>query len=196
MGNRINVFDYQTRLLESIENGTYEQVLSEITNELNQGTQIGKIPLQFSNKSNNPNPEYANIGDSGFDIRANLELEDGMFAAIKLGSLERVIISTGLFFELPQGFELQIRPRSGLAAKNGITVLNTPGTVDEQYRGEVKIILVNLSKEEFIVNHGDRIAQGVLANVSGQRIVSLVKIEEINKDTIRNESGFGSSGIK
>lgn len=188
MNNKIKISDHQKRLVDSIENGTYEQVINEITNELNQGTQMSKIPLIFANKSNNPDPEYAKTGDSGFDIRANLEND------VILKPLERALIPTGLFLELPRGFELQIRPRSGLAAKNGVTVLNTPGTIDEQYRGEVKVILVNLSNEDFTIQHGDRICQGVLANVSGQRIVGLIKIGDVNKETDRAEGGFGHTG--
>jgi dUTP pyrophosphatase len=183
--------DLQAKLLEHIINGTHEEFLKEIDSQ-NNGVSNNdfKINLKFENKSNNPDPEYAKIGDSGFDIRANIE------EPIILGPLDRYLIPTGLFFELPECFELQVRPRSGLAAKNGVTVLNTPGTVDDQYRGEVKIILVNLSNVNFTVNHGDRIAQGILANVSGQRLVNLMKVDTINKDTDRADGGFGSTGTK
>jgi dUTP pyrophosphatase len=113
---------------------------------------------------------------------------------IKAG--KRAIIPTGLFFELPNNFEIQVRPRSGLAAKNGVTVLNTPGTVDADYRGEIKIILINLGDEDFVVTHGDRIAQGVLATVTAKNIVKLIKIDEVSTNTERSTGGFGSTGIK
>jgi dUTP pyrophosphatase len=195
--------DFVKRLTEAVSLGKTTEFLKEYEAEANVAFESSafKIPLKFENKSNNSDPEFAKIGDSGFDIRADLgEMDLGgdelIPGSITLGPLERILISTGLFFELPEGFELQIRPRSGLAAKHGITVLNTPGTVDDQYRGEIKIILVNLSNEPFTVKHGDRIAQGVLANVSGQRIVNLVKVDEINKNTDRAEGGFGSTGIQ
>lgn len=192
-----NINDFQKKLLDSIANGTHEEFLKNYNeNKVSYDVDAFKIQLKFENKSNNPDPEYAKIGDSGFDIRANLTEESFGVSSFILGSLERVLVPTGLFFELPQGFELQVRPRSGLAFKNGVTVLNTPGTVDDQYRGEVKIILVNLSKEPFTVSHGDRIAQGVLASVSGQRIVNLIKVDEINKESDRSDSGFGSTGVK
>jgi dUTP pyrophosphatase len=149
-----------------------------------------KIKLKFSNKSNNPDPDYATFGSSGFDFRANLT----ELVTIKAG--KRAIIPTGLFFELPNNFEIQVRPRSGLAAKNGVTVLNTPGTVDADYRGEIKIILINLGDEDFVVTHGDRIAQGVLATVTAKNIVKLIKIDEVSINTERSTGGFGSTGIK
>ena len=100
-----------------------------------------------------------------------------------------------MYFELPDNFELQIRPRSGLAAKNGVTVLNTPGTVDADYRGEVKVILINLSTEDFVINHGDRIAQGVLATVTSKNVINLLKRDNISSNTERGSGGFGSTGI-
>mgnify|MGYP001596937582 CR=1 FL=1 len=116
-----------------------------------------------------------------------------------LKPLQRAIIPTGLFIELPQdelgAFEIQVRPRSGLAANNGITVLNTPGTVDSDYRGEVKIILINLGQEDFTVNHGDRIAQGVIQLAITRKEVRLVNSKNIDKDTARGEGGLGSTGI-
>ena len=123
--------------------------------------------VKFKNESDNQDPKYAKDGDSGFDLRANL------VEPIKLGSLDRVLVPTGLFFELPANFEMQVRPRSGLAAKNGVTVLNTPGTVDNLYRGEVKVILVNLSNESFTISHGDRIAQAVIAPVTSNNVLKL-----------------------
>ena len=112
---------------------------------------------------------------------------------IKAG--KRAVIPTGLFFELPQSFEMQIRPRSGLAAKNGITVLNTPGTIDNDYRGEIKVILINLGEEDFTIQNGDRIAQAVLAPVYGKNIINFVKISEVSTDTKRSDGGFGSTGL-
>ena len=104
------------------------------------------------------------------------------------------MIPTGLFFEIPENFEIQVRPRSGLAVKNGITVLNTPGTIDADYRGEIKIILINLGKEDFMISHGDRIAQAVVAAVTAKNIINLTKVNEISTDTERGEGGFGSTG--
>ena len=149
-----------------------------------------KIQFGFVNESNNPDPEYATSGSSGFDLRANLDEP----VTIKPHSVK--IIPTGLYFEIPENFEIQVRPRSGLAAKNGVTVLNTPGTVDADYRGEVKVILINHSDLAFFVNHGDRIAQAVIASVISKNFVNLKKINKINTDTERGSGGFGSTGVK
>jgi dUTP pyrophosphatase len=149
-----------------------------------------KIKIKLKNESNNPDPEYATSGSSGFDLRANLENSESI--VIPVGN--RAIVPTGLFFELPEGFEIQVRPRSGLAAKNGVTVLNTPGTVDADYRGEVKVILINLGGAPFEINHGDRIAQGVIASVIGKNIISFNRVSEINENTDRGSGGFGSTG--
>lgn len=149
-----------------------------------------KIMLSFVNESNNTDPEYATVGSSGFDLRANLDspltLEAGKFD----------IIPTGLFFSIPEGFEIQVRPRSGLAAKNGVTVLNTPGTIDADYRGEIMVILINHSKIDFVINHGDRIAQAILSTVTAKNLVKLIRVDDISKDTERGSGGFGSTGIK
>jgi dUTP pyrophosphatase len=146
-----------------------------------------KIRTKFTNNSNNPDPEYAKIGDSGFDLRAFIS------EPITLKPLERKLIPTGLRFELSQNTELQVRPRSGMALKYGISVLNTPGTVDEGYRGDVGIIAVNLSNEEYTIQPGERIAQGVIVNVIGQGISDLSKVNNLS-ETERGEGGFGSSG--
>ena len=146
------------------------------------------LRLGVANKSNNPDPEFATDGSSGFDLRANLE------SPIKIAVGKRAIVPTGLFFEIPQGLEIQVRPRSGLAAKNGVTVLNTPGTVDADYRGEVKVILINLGEEDFVIQHGDRIAQGVLAAVVSKPYVKWDKVAEVSTDTTRGTGGFGSTG--
>lgn len=148
-----------------------------------------KIKLQFTNKSNNEDPQYATDGSSGFDLRANLP-ESNMVIPVD----KRALVPTGLFFEIPENFEIQVRPRSGLAAKNGVTVLNTPGTVDADYRGEVKVILINLGDEDFVINHGDRIAQAVVAPVTAKNALNLVKVDEISTDTSRGDGGFGSTG--
>jgi dUTP pyrophosphatase len=146
-----------------------------------------KIRTKFTNNSNNPDPEYAKIGDSGFDLRAFIS------EPITLKPLERKLIPTGLRFELTPNTELQVRPRSGMALKYGISVLNTPGTVDEGYRGDVGIIAVNLSNDDYTIQPGERIAQGVIVNVIGQGISDLSKVNNLS-ETERGEGGFGSSG--
>jgi len=146
-----------------------------------------KVKINYINKSENKNPVYAKEGDSGFDLRAN---EGG-----SLKPLERKLVGTGLYFELPDGYELQIRPRSGLAYKNGITVLNSPGTVDTGYRGEIKVLLVNISNEEFTWERGERIAQGVVAHRISSDYGDLIEVMEINESE-RGSGGFGSTGKK
>ena len=140
--------------------------------------------IKIINQSANPLPEYATPGSSGMDIRANLDTE------LIIQSLERVLIPTGLFIELPEGYEAQIRPRSGLAIKQGITCLNTPGTIDADYRGEIKIILINLSKEEQVIQPGDRIAQLVIQKVE-KGVWNEVEQLDI---TERSAGGFGHTG--
>jgi len=144
------------------------------------------IALNIVNKSNNELPAYATPGSAGMDIRANLD------HAVLLQPLERKLIPTGLYLELPLGFEAQIRPRSGLAIKQGITCLNSPGTVDSDYRGEIKVILINLSNEPQQVQHGDRIAQMVVSKVA---TAELIPVQMIN-ETVRGEGGFGHTGEK
>lgn len=146
-----------------------------------------KLPIKYINKSSHKNPVYAKEGDSGFDLRAN---EKG-----SLKSLERKLVGTGLYFELPDGYELQIRPRSGLAYKNGITVLNSPGTVDTGYRGEIKVLLVNISNEKFTWDKGERIAQGVVSHRISSDFGDLIEVFEITESE-RGEGGFGSTGTK
>jgi dUTP pyrophosphatase len=142
------------------------------------------LPIKIRNISTNPLPSYATQGSAGMDLRASLE------APVTLRPMERNLIPTGLFIELPEGYEAQVRPRSGLAVKQGITCLNTPGTIDSDYRGEIKILLINLSQEEQVVQHGDRIAQLVVQQVEQ------VRWEEagVLGTTARNEAGFGSTG--
>ena len=142
------------------------------------------VEISIINRSANPLPGYATNGSSGMDIRANLEVPQ------TLQPLERALIPTGLFIALPTGFEAQIRPRSGLAIKQGITCLNTPGTIDADYRGEIKIILINLSQEPQVIEPGDRIAQMVVQQVEqvSWKEVSLLET------TDRNAGGFGHTG--
>ena len=142
------------------------------------------VEIKIINHSPNPLPEYATSGSSGMDIRANLA------GPTTLQSLERALIPTGLFIELPKGYEAQIRPRSGMAIRQGITCLNSPGTVDSDYRGEIKIILINLSGEEQVIQPGDRIAQMIIQKVEKGNL-SEVEVLEV---TERNEGGFGHTG--
>lgn len=142
--------------------------------------------IKIINNSNHSLPSYETKASAGMDLRANLS------ASVRLKPLERTIIKTGLFIELPIGFEAQVRPRSGLAAKKGITVLNAPGTIDADYRGEIGVILVNLSKDEFIIEDGERIAQLVIAKHERADW----KEVEVLEETLRGEGGFGSTGIK
>jgi len=142
--------------------------------------------IKIINKSQHPLPNYETIASAGMDLRANLS------ESITLNPLERAIIKTGLFIELPIGYEAQVRPRSGLAAKKGVTVLNSPGTIDADYRGEIGVILVNLSNEVFVVENGERIAQLIIAKherAEWQEVESLT-------ETSRGEGGFGSTGVK
>lgn len=169
-------------LMDQIENMNESSNFDEVFNFAD-----FKIKTKFTNNSNNPDPEYAKVGDSGFDIRANLT------EPITLKPLDRVLVPTGLRFELSSNTELQVRPRSGMALKHGISVLNTPGTVDEGYRGEVSIIAINLSNEEYTIKHGERIAQGVIMNVVGQGISELIKVNDLSS-TERGSDGFGSTG--
>jgi dUTP pyrophosphatase len=146
-----------------------------------------KFTTKFINNSNNEDPTYAKEGDSGFDLRAFIE------EPVTLKPLERKLIPTGLKFELSPNTELQVRPRSGMALKHGISVLNTPGTVDEGYRGDVGIIAVNLSNEDYTIEPGERIAQAVIMNVVGHRLSNLEKVENLT-ETERGNTGYGSSG--
>lgn len=142
------------------------------------------IKVKIINRSSNPLPEYATEGSAGMDLRANIP------APLMLRPLERALVPTGLFIELPQGYEAQVRPRSGLAIKHGITCLNSPGTIDSDYRGELKIILINLSQEEQTLHPGDRIAQMVVSAVVriGWEAVETIGV------TARNAGGFGHTG--
>lgn len=142
------------------------------------------MKVKIINKSNHPLPHYETIASAGMDLRANID------QPITLKSLERTIIPTGLYIELPVGYEAQVRPRSGLAAKKGITVLNAPGTVDADYRGEVGVILANLSTEDFTIENGERVAQMVIAK---HQQAAWIEVEELSS-TDRGAGGFGSTG--
>lgn len=142
------------------------------------------LQIRIVNRSGNPLPTYATTGSSGMDIRASLT------EPVVLQPMERALIPTGIFVEIPDGYEIQVRPRSGLAIKQGITCLNTPGTIDSDYRGEIKVILVNLSGEPQTISSGDRIAQMVLQQVP---VISWQAVEVIN-ETERGAGGFGHTG--
>ena len=142
------------------------------------------VQIKIVNTSDNPLPHYATKGSSGMDIRASLNIP------VKLQPLERTLIPTGLFIEIPNGYEVQIRPRSGLAIKQGITCLNSPGTIDADYRGEIKIVLINLSAEEQVINSGDRIAQMIIQKVEKGEFEQV----DILNETERADGGFGHTG--
>ena len=144
------------------------------------------MKIKVVNKSKHELPHYSTSASAGMDIRANID------QPIILKPLERIVVKTGIFMEIPIGFEAQIRPRSGLAFKKGITVLNSPGTIDADYRGEVGVILVNLSSESFLIEDGERIAQMIIAkheNIDWNEVITL-------DDSVRGSGGFGSTGIK
>ena len=143
------------------------------------------MKIQIINKSKHELPHYETLSSAGMDLKANLAEK------ITLKPMERCIVKTGLFMALPQGYEAQVRPRSGLAIKKGITVLNAPGTTDADYRGEIGVILINLSNENFIINDGDRIAQMVIAKYEQAKWIEVTVLDE----TKRGKGGFGSTGI-
>jgi len=144
------------------------------------------MTINIINKSAHALPHYETIASAGMDLRANIT------EPIILKPLERTIVKTGLFIELPIGYEAQVRPRSGLAAKKGVTVLNAPGTVDADYRGEIGVILVNLSNENFIIENGERVAQLIIAK---HERAEWIQVQELS-ETARGEGGFGSTGVK
>ncbi|MCI6160520.1 MAG: dUTP diphosphatase [Prevotellaceae bacterium] len=144
------------------------------------------VKIKVINRGHHPLPAYATSQSAGMDLRANLE------ESVILHPLERKLVKTGLFISLPEGYEVQVRPRSGLALKHGITVLNTPGTVDADYRGEIGVCLVNLSQEDFVVNDGERIAQMVIAR---HEQGDFVEVEELD-ETERGTGGYGHTGVK
>ncbi len=144
------------------------------------------MKVKIVNNSKHPSPSYETIASAGMDLRANIN------EPIIIKPLKRILVPTGLFIELPIGYEAQVRPRSGLAIKKGITVLNTPGTIDADYRGEVMVIMINLSKEDFSINDGDRIAQMI---ISAHEQAEWIEVDEL-EETKRGAGGFGSTGPK
>lgn len=161
------------------------------------------VDVKYVNKSPHPDPFYKKVGDSGFDLRAwltddtkgliHIDENEGKKYII-IAPLERVLIHTGIYVDLPQGVEMQIRPRSGIALERGLGVLNTPGTIDSNYTGELCIITVNLSNKNLLVYDGERIAQGVICPVFGGWAVILTKVGELDKETERGADGFNSTG--
>ena len=145
-----------------------------------------KMKLKIVNTSDNPLPEYETTGSAGVDLRAQLQ------EPVMLKPLQRALIPTGLYIELPDGYEAQVRPRSGLALKKGVTVLNSPGTIDSDYRGEIKVIMINLSNETTVINTGERIAQLIISKFEK---VQFKEVDEHN-ETERGEGGFGHTGVK
>ena len=144
------------------------------------------MKIKIVNNSQHDSPEYATSQSAGLDLRANLT------ESITLKPLARTLVKTGLFIELPEGHEAQVRPRSGLAYKKGITVLNSPGTIDADYRGEIGVILVNLSEQEFVIENGERVAQLVIAKHEQAQWIEVENLDE----TDRGAGGFGSTGVK
>ena len=187
-----NLVEKMKQRIMDIINPDVEYSQEDFNKEFNKtiSTDSYKLELNFVNTSINPNPEYATAGSSGFDLRASLP------EAITIPAGKRAIVPTGLFFQIPDNFEITVRSRSGLAAKNGVVVLNSPGTIDADYRGEIKIILINLGDEDFTINNGDRIAQAVIASVINKNILNLNQVATISTDTERNTGGFGSTGTK
>ena len=187
----INQFQSMNKEYSNETDVELESYINQLKNMYSESEEIAmslvETTTKFINNSNNPDPTYAKEGDSGFDLRAYID------EPVTLKPLERKLIPTGLKFELSPNTELQVRPRSGMALKHGISVLNTPGTVDEGYRGDVGIIAVNLSNEDYTIQPGERIAQAVIMNVIGHRVSNLEKVETLT-ETERGEGGFVSTG--
>ena len=161
--------------------------IDDINNHFEQTEFIDrKVPLEFINNSDNTNPEYAYVSDSGFDLRAN---EDAW-----IFPMSRSIIKTGLIFNIPDGYEIQVRSKSGIALKQGLFVLNSPGTVDSGYLGEIQVIMFNTTTEKVKIEKGQKVAQAVLCPVVGGKWVNLIRVEKI-EDKDRNNNGFGSTGL-
>lgn len=197
---RNDLEDYLKRLEqldeELSDNSDSTSIMSELNNILNGLSgelefDVAKknlsATLKFINTSNNPDPNFAHEGDSGFDLRANLTKD------VIIGVDKVAFIPTGLYFEINKGLEIQVRSRSGLALNSNLFVLNSPGTVDSGYRGEIKIILANFGDAPACIRHGDRIAQGVVCPVYGEENLNLIKVEKLS-ETTRNTDGFGSTG--
>lgn len=186
----------QQRILEVADpNNPYSQ--KDFDNEFNNISSTIKVDedywkckMFFVNKSKNQDPEYATEGSSGFDLRADLT------EPLTIKPNEYKLIKTGLYFEIPEHMEITIRSRSGLAYKHGVAVLNGIGTIDSDYRGEIGVLLINHGKEDFVIEQGDRIAQGVLSSVIGKSLVKFIKVDEISDNTTRSSGGYGSTGYK
>jgi dUTP pyrophosphatase len=203
MGENKKVLEGYLRKLQQLEEqindgspdtdliGEVNQIIDGLTKESQKATvkDTTLASLKFINESGNPDPTFSKEGDSGFDIRAHLRFDE----QLPVGKVR--VIPTGLYFEVEKGLEVQIRPRSGLAANKGITILNTPGTIDSGYRGEIKIILANLGEFPLTIQNGDRIAQGVVCPVYGEGKLDLIKVEDLS-DSERNDGGFGHTGVK
>lgn len=192
MEEKFNMEEYQTKLAKALDpNNDYsmDHFMTEVNEHtINPNNEMLKIDVDFVNKSDNQDPDWETSGSSGFDLRAS---ESGSIIPHK-----RAVVPTGLFFDLPENFEIQVRPRSGLAAKKGVTVLNTPGTIDADYTGEIKVILINLGDETFTYEKGDRIAQAVISTVTAKNMIKLNRVSSIEKETERGAGGFGHTGLK
>ncbi len=178
--------------LDGCDNGDNDDLLKELNHILADLSkdielELSKPTLKFVNRSDNPDPVFAHEGDSGFDLRANIQNN------VVINSGQTKLIPTGLYFEVGKGLEVQIRSRSGLAMHYNVLVLNSPGTIDSQYRGEIQIILTNLGDTPFVIQHGDRIAQAVVCPVYGEGLLNLEKVDDLT-ETKRNSDGFGSTG--
>ena len=173
MNNPQSLFDSLGISMEEVN----EQFIQSMSNQ--------KVTLSYSYKSVKEEPSYAYPTDSGFDLRANKK--------VTLGPLERELVPTGLFFDIPENYEVQVRPKSGLAIKKGLSVVNTPGTVDQGYTGEIQVILINLSNETHTIEVGDKIAQAVLCPVVAGKYVNLQRVLNV-EDKDRGDNGFGSTG--
>lgn len=188
--------DLELRIDDAADPDELMKEVNKVIGEISKDVQVElkehalTATLKFINTSDNPDPDFAKEGDSGFDLRANLPVKKDIVVP---GNGWR-LIPTGLFFEVQKGLEIQIRSRSGLAAKTGLFVLNSPGTLDSSYRGEIKIILMNVDEDPKTIRHGDRIAQGVVCPVYGEGNLKMLKVDELT-NTERNSGGFGSTGI-
>jgi dUTP pyrophosphatase len=192
----MRLYNYSDEQIQEVKNAYFRQ--SSLNDYQFDGYKF-RVNIPFQNKSSNPDPDFNKKGDSGFDLRA--DLPEGMSSMvysqkyIKIDPFDTYIVPTGLFFQIPEGYEMQIRPRSGVVAKSKITVANSPGTIDSNYRGEIKVILYNFKNKEDYIYQGDRIAQAVISNVIAADSISLNNADNLN-ETNRNEEGFGSTGFQ
>lgn len=190
------LIDTEGNTVDGVSEGEVVKELENLLIEMSGGLKpelSEMLPLKYINTSDNPDPSFEKEGDSGFDLRANISNVMNNSEIVQPGTSK--LISTGIFVEVEKGYEVQVRSRSGLAAKQSVMVLNSPGTVDSGYRGEIKIILANFGKNNFEVKHGDRIAQGVVCPVFGEGKLRLTKVETLS-DSERNVGGMGHTGVK